>query len=167
LPKLLADMQAFVASLPNLPHESVPVGQVGSGQRRGAALGHAAQFDFAVKDHVDVGTALGGLDFETATKISGARFTLLRGGIARLHRALAQFMLDTHTLEHGYTELYAPYMVNAESMFGTGQLPKFEGRSVLQLAARRRQQVLSDSNRRSAGHQHRARYGPGSCRACR
>jgi seryl-tRNA synthetase len=85
-----------------------------------------AAFDFAVKDHVDIGTALGGLDFETATKISGARFTLLRGGIARLHRALAQFMLDTHTLEHGYTELYAPYMVNAESMFGTGQLPKFE-----------------------------------------
>jgi seryl-tRNA synthetase len=75
---------------------------------------------------VDIGTRLGGLDFETAVKISGARFTLMKGGLARLHRALAQFMLDTHTAEHGYTELYAPYLVNAESMYGTGQLPKFE-----------------------------------------
>ena len=123
---LLADMQAFVSSLPNLPHESVPVGKSEADNVEVLRWGTPRQFDFAVKDHVDVGTALGGLDFETATKISGARFTLLRGGIARLHRALAQFMLDTHTLEHGYTELYAPYMVNAESMFGTGQLPKFE-----------------------------------------
>ncbi|HNH18000.1 serine--tRNA ligase, partial [Zoogloea sp.] len=78
------------------------------------------------RDHVDLGARLGGLDFETAAKISGARFTLMKGGLARLHRALAQFMVDTHTAEHGYTELYVPYLVNAASMFGTGQLPKFE-----------------------------------------
>ncbi len=126
LAALLADIQMFVASLPNLPHESVPVGKSEADNVEVLRWGTPRSFDFAVRDHVDVGTSLGGLDFETATKISGARFTLLRGGIARLHRALAQFMLDTHTIEHGYTELYAPYMVNADSMFGTGQLPKFE-----------------------------------------
>ncbi|MFZ5507030.1 MAG: serine--tRNA ligase [Pseudomonadota bacterium] len=126
LAALLADIQAFVASLPNLPHESVPVGKSEADNVEVLRWGTPRSFDFDVKDHVDVGTALGGLDFETATKISGARFTLLRAGIARMHRALAQFMLDTHTTEHGYTELYAPYMVNADSMFGTGQLPKFE-----------------------------------------
>lgn len=126
LAALLADIQAFVASLPNLPHESVPVGKSEADNVEVLRWGTPRSFDFEVKDHVDVGTALGGLDFETATKISGARFTLLRAGIARMHRALAQFMLDTHTTEHGYTELYAPYMVNADSMFGTGQLPKFE-----------------------------------------
>ena len=83
-------------------------------------------FDFTVKDHVDLGEALGQIDFSTAAKLSGARFSLLKGGIARLHRAIAQFMLDVHTQEHGYTEVYAPYLVNAASMFGTGQLPKFE-----------------------------------------
>jgi seryl-tRNA synthetase len=126
LAAVLADMQGFVSTLPNLPHESVPQGRTEADNVEVARWGTPRSFDFDVKDHVDIGTALGGLDFETATKISGARFTLLRGGIARLHRALAQFMLDTHTLEHGYTELYAPYLVNAESMFGTGQLPKFE-----------------------------------------
>ena len=126
LAALLADIQGFVASLPNLPHESVPVGKSEADNVEVLRWGTPRSFDFEVKDHVDVGTALGGLDFETATKISGARFTLLRAGIARMHRALAQFMLDTHTAEHGYTELYAPYMVNADSMFGTGQLPKFE-----------------------------------------
>ena len=126
LAALLTDIQGFVASLPNLPHESVPVGRSEADNLEVLRWGTPRSFDFEVKDHVDVGTALGGLDFETATKISGARFTLLRAGIARMHRALAQFMLDTHTTEHGYTELYAPYMVNAESMFGTGQLPKFE-----------------------------------------
>ena len=126
LAALLADIQAFVASLPNLPHESVPVGKSEADNVEVLRWGTPRSFDFEVKDHVDVGTALGGLDFETATKISGARFTLLRAGIARMHRALAQFMLDAHTTEHGYTELYAPYMVNADSMFGTGQLPKFE-----------------------------------------
>jgi seryl-tRNA synthetase len=88
--------------------------------------GTPPSIDFEVRDHVDIGGRLGGLDFETAVKISGARFTLMKGGLARLHRALAQFMLDVHTAEHGYTELYTPYMVNAASMFGTGQLPKFE-----------------------------------------
>lgn len=126
LAALLADIQAFVASLPNLPHESVPAGKSEADNVEVLRWGTPRSFDFEVKDHVDVGTALGGLDFETATKISGARFTLLRAGIARMHRALAQFMLDTHTTQHGYTELYAPYMVNADSMFGTGQLPKFE-----------------------------------------
>jgi seryl-tRNA synthetase len=87
--------------------------------------GTARTFAFAVKDHVDLGEALGGIDFEAATKISGARFTLMKGAVARLHRALAQFMLDTHTQEHGYTEVYAPYLVNGNSLFGTGQLPKF------------------------------------------
>jgi seryl-tRNA synthetase len=126
LAALLADIQMFVASLPNLPHASVPVGKSEADNVEVLRWGTPRSFDFPIRDHVDVGTSLGGLDFETATKISGARFTLLRGGIARLHRALAQFMLDTHTIEHGYTELYAPYMVNADSMFGTGQLPKFE-----------------------------------------
>jgi len=116
---------AFVAGIPNLPHDSVPVGQDESGNVEVLRWGTPRSFDFEVKDHVDVGTPLG-LDFETATKITGSRFTLMKGNLARLHRALAQFMLDTHTQEHGYTELYAPYLVNAESMFGTGQLPKFE-----------------------------------------
>jgi seryl-tRNA synthetase len=89
-------------------------------------VGEIPKFDFEVKDHVSIGEGLGGLDFETATKISGARFSLLKGPLARLHRALAQFMLDTHTDQHGYTETYVPYLVNADSMFGTGQLPKFE-----------------------------------------
>ncbi|RTL50395.1 MAG: serine--tRNA ligase [Rhodocyclaceae bacterium] len=125
----LADLQqrynAFVAGIPNLPHESVPVGKDETGNVEVLRWGTPRNFDFPVKDHVDVGTPLG-LDFETATKISGSRFTLMKGNLARLHRALAQCMLDVHTTEHGYTELYAPYLVNADSMFGTGQLPKFE-----------------------------------------
>ena len=125
----LADLQerynAFVAGIPNLPHESVPVGKDESGNVEVLRWGTPRTFDFEVKDHVDVGTPLG-LDFETATKISGSRFTLMKGTLARLHRARAQFMLDTHSGEHGYTELYAPYLVNPDSMYGTGQLPKFE-----------------------------------------
>ncbi len=117
--------QAFVATIPNLPHESVPVGSDEKGNVEVLRWGTPRQFDFPVRDHVDVGAPLG-LDFETATKIAGSRFTLMKGNLARLHRALAQFMLDVHGGEHGYTELYAPYLVNAESMFGTGQLPKFE-----------------------------------------
>src|SRR5690606_18188035 len=89
-------------------------------------VGEPRKFDFEVKDHVDVGAALGGLDFETATKIAGSRFALMTGGVARLHRAITQFMLDLHSGEHGYTEVYVPYMVNKDSMYGTGQLPKFE-----------------------------------------
>ena len=117
---------AFVAIIPNLPHESVPVGSDETGNIEVLRWGTPRQFDFPVRDHVELGEKLGGIDFETAAKISGSRFSLLKGGVARFHRALAQFMLNTHTGEHGYTEVYAPYLVNPDSMFGTGQLPKFE-----------------------------------------
>ncbi len=120
-----ARMSAFLESVPNLPHESVPVGVDETGNVEVRKFGTPRTFDFEVKDHVDVGSALG-LDFDTATKLTGSRFSVMKGGVARLHRALAQFMLDTHTGEHGYTECYTPYMVNADSLRGTGQLPKFE-----------------------------------------
>ena len=126
LAALMLRFNAFLAVIPNLPHASVPLGKDERGNLEVLRWGTPRTFDFTPRDHVDVGTALGGLDFETATKISGSRFTLMQGAIARLHRALAQFMLDTHTGEHGYREVYAPYLVNPESMFGTGQLPKFE-----------------------------------------
>ncbi|WP_374479679.1 serine--tRNA ligase [Zoogloea sp.] len=126
LAELLERFNAFIAGLPNLPHESVPVGRSEEDNVEVSRWGTVPSFDFEVRDHVDIGARLGGLDFETAVKISGARFTLMKGGLARLHRALAQFMVDTHSGEHGYTELYAPYLVNADSMYGTGQLPKFE-----------------------------------------
>jgi seryl-tRNA synthetase len=126
LAELMERFNAFVAGLPNLPHESVPLGRSEEDNVEVSRWGTPASFDFEVRDHVDIGTRLGGLDFETAVKISGARFTLMKGSLARLHRALAQFMLNTHTDVHGYTELYTPYMVNAASMYGTGQLPKFE-----------------------------------------
>ncbi len=126
LAELLERFNAFVAGLPNLPHDSVPAGRSEEDNVEVSRWGTPPSFEFEVRDHVDIGGRLGGLDFETAVKISGARFTLMKGGLARLHRALAQFMLDVHTAEHGYTELYTPYMVNAASMFGTGQLPKFE-----------------------------------------
>jgi seryl-tRNA synthetase len=119
--KRLSDLMLGV---PNLPHESVPVGPDESGNVEVRRWGAPRSFDFEVKDHVDVGALLG-LDFETGAKLSGARFTLLRGQIARLHRALAQFMIDTHTEQHGYTEAYTPYIVNPEILVGTGQLPKF------------------------------------------
>jgi len=125
LPQLLQEMDAFLAVIPNTPHATVPVGKSEVDNLEVRTVGNIPQFDFAVKDHVDLGEKLG-LDFDTATKISGARFSLLKGGLARLHRALAQFMLDTHTEQHGYTETYVPYLVNADSMRGTGQLPKFE-----------------------------------------
>jgi seryl-tRNA synthetase len=115
----------FMEAIPNLPHESVPVGQDESGNVEVRKVGTPRQFDFEVKDHVDVGAALG-LDFDTATKLTGSRFSVMKGGMARLHRALAQYMLDTHTGQYGYTECYTPYMVNADSLRGTGQLPKFE-----------------------------------------
>ena len=123
---VLADLQALLEGLPNTPHESVPVGKSEADNVEMRKVGSKPGFDFAVRDHVSLGEGLGGLDFETAAKISGARFSLLKGGLARLHRALAQFMLDTHTDQHGYTEVYVPYLVNAASMRGTGQLPKFE-----------------------------------------
>ena len=126
LDALLKEMEAFVSTIPNLPQEDVPVGASAEDNVEIHRWGTPRTFDFTVKDHVDLGEALGQIDFSTAAKLSGARFSLLKGGIARLHRAIAQFMLDVHTQEHGYTEVYAPYLVNAASMFGTGQLPKFE-----------------------------------------
>jgi seryl-tRNA synthetase len=115
----------FMAAIPNVPHPSTPVGQDESGNVEVRKVGTPRAFDFEVRDHVDVGGPLG-LDFDTAAKLTGSRFAVMKGGIARLHRALAQYMLDTHTGEHGYTECYTPYMVNADSLRGTGQLPKFE-----------------------------------------
>ena len=126
LTELLGEFNAILAALPNIPDASVPVGADETANVEIKRWGTPRVFDFPVKDHTDVGEAIGQLDFATAAKISGARFSLLKGGLARLHRALAQFMLDTHTAEHGYTELYAPYLVNAASLYGTGQLPKFE-----------------------------------------
>jgi seryl-tRNA synthetase len=117
-------LQDMMLGVPNLPHESVPVGDDETQNVEVRRWGAPRTFDFEVKDHVDVGAPLG-LDFETGAKLSGARFTLLRGQIARLHRALAQFMIDTHTEQHGYTETYTPYIVNPEILYGTGQLPKF------------------------------------------
>jgi seryl-tRNA synthetase len=122
---IVAELNAMMMTLPNLPHASVPVGADESGNIEVRKWGTPKQFDFKVNDHVDVGTPLG-LDADTGAKLSGARFSVLRGQMARLHRALAQFMLDVQTTEHGYTECYTPYVVNAETLRGTGQLPKFE-----------------------------------------
>ena len=126
LGELLDKFNAILATLPNIPDDSVPVGADETANVEMKRWGTPKTFAFEVKDHRDIGEGLNQLDFATAAKISGARFSLLKGGIARLHRALAQFMLDTHTEKHGYTEVYAPYLVNAASLFGTGQLPKFE-----------------------------------------
>ena len=120
------ELNAFLSVIPNTPHVDVPVGKSEEDNKEVRKVGNPPKFGFEVKDHVSIGEGLGGLDFETATKIAGARFSLLKGPLARLHRALAQFMLDIHTEQHGYTETYVPYLVNAESMRGTGQLPKFE-----------------------------------------
>jgi seryl-tRNA synthetase len=120
-----ARMQALLLDVPNLPHPSVPVGKSSDDNVEVRRWGEPRKFDFAPRDHVDVGAPLG-LDFETAAKLSGARFVFMRGPVARLHRALAQFMLDVQTREHGYTECYTPYIVNAETLTGTGQLPKLE-----------------------------------------
>lgn len=125
LGELQAELQNLLLNVPNLPHESVPQGISESDNVEIRRVGTPRTFDFEIKDHADVGAPLG-LDFDTGAKLSGARFTLMRGQIAKLHRALAQFMLDTQTEKHGYTECYTPYMVNAESLVGTGQLPKFE-----------------------------------------
>jgi seryl-tRNA synthetase len=126
LAKLQDELREFIAGIPNLPHESVPVGQSAADNVEQRKWGTPRSFAFTPKDHVDVGEGLGQLDFAAGTKIAGSRFVVMRGGIARLHRAIAQFMLDVHSGEHGYTEVYVPYIVNAASMFGTGQLPKFE-----------------------------------------
>ncbi len=126
LGKLLAEVDALVAGVPNLPQASVPIGRSEADNVETKRWGSPRSFDFAVKDHVDLGEALAQMDFSAAVKITGTRFSLMKGQIAHLHRALAQFMLDTHTAQHGYTEIYSPYLVNAASLFGTGQLPKFE-----------------------------------------
>ena len=126
LGELLKAFDAFVAIIPNLPQDSVPLGKSEVDNVEVRRWGTPRPYDFKVKDHVDLGEALGQLDFATAAKIAGARFSLMKGPLARLHRAIAQFMLDVHSEEHGYTEVYAPYLVNAASLFGTGQLPKFE-----------------------------------------
>ncbi len=119
-------MRTLLLNLPNLPHESVPVGTDETDNQEVARWGDTPKFDFEVKDHVALGENLGLLDFDMASKLAGSRFSFMRGGLARLHRALAQFMLDTHTTQHGYTECYTPYMANADSLYGTGQLPKFK-----------------------------------------
>ena len=120
------ELDALLMSIPNTPHESVPEGRDETDNLEVRRWGELPTFDFEVKDHVDIGEALGGMEFDTAVKLSGSRFAVLRGPLARLHRALTQFMLDTHTGEHGYQECYVPYLVNADSLRGTGQLPKFE-----------------------------------------
>ncbi|HNO63829.1 MAG TPA: serine--tRNA ligase [Thauera aminoaromatica] len=125
LPMLLERINAFLATLPNLPQDDVPAGADETGNVEVRRWGTPRAYDFEVRDHVDLGAPLG-LDFETGAKLSGSRFAFLRGPVARLHRALAQFMLDTHTREHGYTECYTPYIVNGSALYGTGQLPKFK-----------------------------------------
>jgi seryl-tRNA synthetase len=126
LEQIQPELQALLLGVPNLPHESVPKGSDESGNVEVRRWGTPRTFHFAVKDHVDIGEPLG-LDFATGVKLSGARFTVMRQQVARLHRALAQFMLDVQTQEHGYTECYTPYIVNDATLRGTGQLPKFEG----------------------------------------
>ena len=125
LAEIQSELQNILLSVPNIPHESTPIGISEEGNVEVRKVGTPPTFDFEIKDHTDVGIPLG-LDFDTGAKLSGARFTLMRGQIAKLHRALAQFMLDTQTEQNGYEECYTPYMVNAESLIGTGQLPKFE-----------------------------------------
>ena len=125
LQQLQPELESLLLSVPNLPHDTVPTG-AGDGENvKIREWGTPRAMDFAVRDHVDLGATLG-LDFELGVKLSGSRFTVLQGQVARLHRALGQFMLDVQTLEHGYTECYVPYIVNADSLRGTGQLPKFE-----------------------------------------
>jgi seryl-tRNA synthetase len=126
LERVQADLRRYLLDLPNLTHASTPVGKSSDDNVEVRRWGAPKTYDFKVKDHTDLGEQLGGLDFAVAAKLSGARFSFLRGGLARLHRALAQFMLDTHTGEHGYTECATPYIVNAETLVGTTQLPKFE-----------------------------------------
>ena len=126
LESIQADWLAIALTTPNIPHASVPDGRDEHDNREERRWGEPPRFDFTPKDHVDLGAALGLMDFEAAAKLTGARFVVMAGALARLHRALIQFMLDTHTREHGYTEAYVPYLVNADSLRGTGQLPKFE-----------------------------------------
>ena len=126
LNELQAQIRELQMGIPNIPHESVPQGQDEEDNIEVRKWGEPSSFDFEPLDHVDLGEKVGGMDFETAAKISGSRFSLMYGPLARMHRALIQLMLDTHTQEHGYTEAYVPFLVNPDSLKGTGQLPKFE-----------------------------------------
>ena len=126
LAELQDELNNLLLTIPNLPHESVPAGSSEDDNVEVRRWGTPKELEFEPKDHVDLGSPNGLLDFETGVKITGSRFTTMRGPLARMHRALTQFMLDTHTGEHGYTEVYVPYMVNKDSLRGTGQLPKFE-----------------------------------------
>lgn len=126
LDEIQAELSDILMRIPNLPHESVPIGADESDNVEISRWGTPLEYDFEVQDHVAIGEKLGGLDFDMASKITGSRFMFLRGGLAKLHRALAQLMLDVQTEQHGYTECYTPYIVNAESLLGTGQLPKFK-----------------------------------------
>jgi seryl-tRNA synthetase len=126
LRNIQVQLDAILAAVPNVPHESVPRGDSEEGNVNVREWGAVPTFDFTPLDHVALGEKLAGLDFESGAKLAGARFVVMKGKVARLHRALAQFMLDVHTLEHGYVEAYVPYLVNADSLRGTGQLPKFE-----------------------------------------
>lgn len=125
LETIQAQLNDILMGMPNIPHESVPIGTCEADNLQVRRWGEPTAFEFTAKDHVDLGEELGLLDFKTAAKIAGSRFSLMRGNLARLHRALIQFMLDLHTAEHGYNEVYVPYLVNADSLRGTGQLPKF------------------------------------------
>ncbi|MGM0481977.1 MAG: serine--tRNA ligase [Pseudomonadota bacterium] len=141
LKQVQQQLQDIIMGVPNLPADGVPVGADEEQNQQVSCWGEPRQFDFEVKDHVDVGENLAkGLDFETAAKLTGARFVVMRGGIARLHRALTQFMLDLHTDQHGYSETYVPYMVNHDSLFGTGQLPKF-GKDLFHIEGESQDQV--------------------------
>ena len=125
--KLVQDeLNALLMTIPNIPHESVPKGQSEDDNQEVLIWGEKPEFNYVIKDHVDIAEALGGLDFGAAIKVTGARFMVLKGELARLHRALIQYMLNTHIQKHGYEEVYVPYLVNADSLRGTGQLPKFE-----------------------------------------
>ncbi len=126
LGEVQVELSDIMLGIPNIPHATVPDGRDEADNREERRWGEPRQFEFEPKDHVDLGDASGLLDFEAAARITGSRFAVMAGPLARLHRALIQFMLDTHTTEHGYTEAYVPYMVNADSLRGTGQLPKFE-----------------------------------------
>jgi len=126
LEQIQSELTEIALGIPNIPHVSVPDGKDENDNKELRRWGEPRQFGFTPKDHVDIGAALGMMDFDSAARITGARFVVMNGPLARLHRALIQFMLDLHTQEHGYTETYVPYMVNADSLRGTGQLPKFE-----------------------------------------
>ena len=121
-----AALHEIYAGIPNLAHESVPIGADENDNVEVRRWGEPRVFDFEPRDHVDIGEGLGMMDYEAAARLSGSRFVTMQDGIARLHRALAQFMLDLHTREHGYTETYVPFLVSPDVLFGTGQLPKFE-----------------------------------------